>query len=40
MVFAGPSHLSCWALCWRTSSETTSIRNFAEVADDLGPLPL
>ncbi|MFE7110878.1 LysR family transcriptional regulator [Streptomyces sp. NPDC057575] len=32
--------LSRWALCWRTSGETASIRDFAEVADGLGPLPL
>lgn len=32
--------LSRWALCWRTSGETTSIRDFAEVADGLGPLSL
>lgn len=32
--------LSHWALCWRTSGETASIRGLAEVADELGPLPL
>ncbi|MFF1344889.1 LysR substrate-binding domain-containing protein [Streptomyces sp. NPDC058322] len=32
--------LSRWALCWRTSGETASIRDFAQVADDLGPLSL
>ncbi|MDV9199257.1 LysR family transcriptional regulator, partial [Streptomyces sp. Wh19] len=32
--------LGRWALCWRTSSETASIRDFAKVADDLGPMSL
>ncbi|WP_371096112.1 LysR substrate-binding domain-containing protein [Streptomyces sanglieri] len=32
--------LGRWALCWRTSSETAAIRDFAKVADDLGPLSL
>ncbi|MFE2932036.1 LysR family transcriptional regulator [Streptomyces sp. NPDC059278] len=32
--------LGRWALCWRTSSKTAAIRDFAEVADSLGPLSL
>ncbi|MFJ6854215.1 LysR substrate-binding domain-containing protein [Streptomyces sp. NPDC091271] len=32
--------LGRWALCWRTSSETDSIRDLAEVVEETGPLTL
>ncbi|MEV4160372.1 hypothetical protein [Nonomuraea dietziae] len=37
---AGESISPRWALVWRSAAETGLIRDFAEIAHDLGPLAL